>query len=225
MESLSASSTISSTTSTDQTNSTGVRSFNLVKAQKYVDKLAAHIKENASSSSANIWSRKKTSNSFNPFENGIVKVSTGNSIYSADHYRDLVETQSEFIKNSIDVYKNLKMLRNLIYDVNAAKQISGVLTRLNILADIKNAYTKYKESILANKTNTLTNDTLEAAVKRESSISVDYWLPVYTVTQINKKVEELNREIAALEDQRDKLNATTVITFDFCPMSLQVLGI
>lgn len=203
--------------------------FNLVKAQKYVDRLTNSLKNNDKSSvrwmKAPVYEPTITTNlsSFSLLQGS----STNNINENFDNVRN--KTRNGF-QSRLNVIKDQKKLKTAIYNMNSQVGLSDILTDIDYLNEVKTLYTSIKTK-LEQATNTIPFTNLPQIYEKyinDDNSQQNYQninIALYTVDEVSQKIIELNRQIASLEDQRDKLNATNSITFNFSNDSLSILGL
>lgn len=201
------------------------KTFNLVRAHKYLEKLKSTLKSPKTSryTLPVAYQPKVLVNFYN-----LALVSKLISIYG--NFQKESEELKSAIEDRINVMKDLKNLKELVYSTNASSGLSKILTTMDILNEERNTYNLVRESINngnmiydSDKLNDLFNNfnTEKAEGDKFNQISIR----IYEPKEVKSKIMELTNQIEKLENERDKLNATTTITFPFSQSSLRILGL
>jgi hypothetical protein len=209
------------------------RTFNLSKAQKYLDKLANFVSNNTS--------RKVRRTRSNPLNQNI------SPYVSVDEISQLVQNEEELrtryeeqvnkvlknLKTKLNVLHDYKNFKNMVYDTNSKVGLSNVLTKIDLLEEEKNIYESIQNSIQMQTLSGVDKlpdiykklvDSSKSYTSREESVD-RIKLSVFNNDDITKKLKQIYQELESMENKRDKLNAITDITFEFHPETLELLGL
>lgn len=210
------------------------RTFNLSKAQKYLDKLA-----NVAISNNN--SRRVRRTRSNPLDQNIPTYISVEEVSQLAQNEDELRTRYEEklkkiqtnLETKINVLHDYKNFKNMVYDTNSKVGLSKLLTTIDLLEEEKNIYEGIKNSIQGQ---TLSNgDKIPDIYKKLTESSKSYVsrddsverirLSVFNPDEINKILKKIYQELESMENKRDKLNATIDVTFEFHPETLELLGL
>lgn len=208
--------------------------FNLVKAQKYLDKLKANVP----STSPSVGIRRRVTSSV-PSQtkalvnlNQLVQLST-NEQKVLEAFDKSVQGSRNDLQSRLNVLRDLKNLKEHIYTTNAKIGLSDVLTKLDLLAEEKKIFEELRNN---SQHAAYTKDNLLDALsnynksKESSSSSFDDGISsvqfrLYSEEELDETITKYTQEMTKLEDKRDKLNATTDVEFSFSRDSCKLLGI
>lgn len=206
--------------------------FSLIKAQKYLDKLRSHFKNSNGKKSKNIF--RNEDSGFNP--KTTVSLSQITSLTTDQPKAQ--ELLDEFISNAKNevvcrmvVAKNLKELKELVYSTNASVGLSRVLSFMERLGEERSIYENIKKTY-ENDKSLYESTQLSLLMERFSKLSPESNDPVrtstirvYDIKELDKKITQYTRDIEVLENERDRLNALTMIEFSFSNETIKILGL
>lgn len=206
--------------------------FSLIKAQKYLDKLRSHFKNSNGKKSKNIF--RNEDSGFNP--KTIVSLSQITSLTTDQPKAQ--ELLDEFISNAKNevvcrmvVAKNLKELKELVYSTNASVGLSRVLSFMERLGEERSIYENIKKTY-ENDKSSYESTQLSLLMERFSKLSPESNDPVrtssirvYDIKELDRKITQYTRDIEVLENERDRLNALTMIEFSFSTETIKILGL
>lgn len=209
--------------------------FNLVKAQKFLDKLKANVPSTSTANQSIGRGRRIVSQSSTKVVvnfNNLVETST-NEQKVFELFNKNTQNSNNELQSKLNVLRDLKNLKEHIYTTNAKIGLSQVLTQIDLLTeerklyeDIKNRcqsvnYTKDNlQDILNNYNKSKETPTNEF---NDTLLSVQFKL--YSDSDLEDTIVKYTQELTKLEDKRDTLNATTKVKFTFSRDSCKILGI
>lgn len=199
--------------------------FNLIKAQKYLDKLKSNIKDQGTN-------RKNTG----PFHQIKTSVPIQQIFFSSTDTNDIENSFDKFVMQSkqetqlkLDMLRDLKNLKELVYSTNAKIGLSAILTQIDLLNEEKKIFENARtqcNNIMYDKNNMqklFTN--YSKAQENDDYNLVNAQIKLYSDQDLNEIIVDYTRKIEKLENERDKLNATTFVEFNFTFESSKILGI
>ena len=217
--------------------SDGFVCVNLVKAQKYLEKLKRSVK---TPKAKNSWSVSTTVPSCIDPANYIVNVNTfhtsyesnGDALDAREHITSLVSQKMIEFQDRLNVLEDIRRLKNCIYDKNATVGISEILGSIETLNEEKKVYASFKErfgkSDVVSPTQFVNVYKKYVAVPNSDTVNPYSNVNVFLfsdLTEIDSHISSLNAQITKKEDERDKLNMTTEIKYEFYQASRKILGI
>ncbi|VBB18978.1 hypothetical protein YASMINEVIRUS_1510 [Yasminevirus sp. GU-2018] len=138
-----------------------------------------------------------------------------------------IQTTVESVKASVEVRRrvswDITQIKNVIFRTNGLVGIDTILSKLDHLNSIKKEISESLKKLTEScKTDVDLNSMLLAQIKTDDpERSVDVW----DKTSLQESIKAINRRINQLESERDKLNATTLVTIELSPASIDILGI
>lgn len=214
---------------------TETKTFNLSRAQKYLDKLNTKVNSLNTNTQINTRGRRKY-NSYDSNENKffievreLIDLSNTEEELK-ENYNKMVNNIREGLTQKIHITQDYKNFKNAVYTLNANCGLSKILTQIDLLNEEKNVYSEIKsqiqsenfmpESKLSDLALIINNDSYHSS----DSIN-NLKMKVYDLETIDNKLKQIHRSLEELENSRDKINANTTITFEFHQESLDLLGI
>lgn len=211
--------------------------FNLVKAQKYLDKLEQYIKRDRSAGSGRRGGRIAHStygDTFNPKTsinlNQLVLLSTDNDKVHEMFDKEAKKARSE-LQSRLNILRDLRYLKDLVYTTNAKIGLSDILTKKSLLEEEKQIYEQVRNlcdslNLTKSSLSVILSNYISEKEKEEGGNSfANIQFRVYGQEELDDTIVDYVRQIEILDTERDKLNATTVIEFQFSPDTLKVLGL
>jgi len=191
----------------------------LVRAQRYIDVL-------------NNWLHSKGTKQIQPDICHInltefVKLSI-NSEEVKKRVTDKCETIIKNMNDRLMVNSDLKRLKNLVYDTNAKSGLSDILTQINLLTEEREFYKSIKKGLA--HVNYVMNDidnliTTYQKKEQKDSVEQPICVKLFSDKYLDDIIVEYNKKILKLDINRDNLNATTKIDFEFSDASKKILGL
>ncbi len=199
--------------------------FNLIKAQKYLDKLKSNIKDQGTN-------RKNTG----PFHQIKTSVPIQQIFFSSTDINFIENSFDKFViqskqetQSKLDMLRDLKNLKELVYSTNAKIGLSAILTQIDLLNEEKKIFENARaqcNNVMYDKNNMqklFTN--YSKAQENDDYNLVNAQIKLYSDQDLNEIIVDYTRKIEKLENERDKLNATTFVEFNFTFESSKILGI
>jgi prefoldin subunit 5 len=120
---------------------------------------------------------------------------------------------------------DIAMIRNAIFAANGIAGIDFILSNIDHLNILKSDAQQILKK-LTGKTDPL----IEFALYKKAIASKDETptfaaIDIWNKDEIDDLIKKINRQIAQLETQRDKLNTETIVTLHLSDESIEVLGI
>jgi len=203
--------------------------FSLIKAQKYLDKLRKYFKNPKAKSSF-----RSGSDGYTPKSTVALSQVTSVTVEYDDAKSELfklIGNAEKELDSRLNIGKDLKELKELVYTTNATVGLSKLLSEMERLGEERNYYETIKSSY--ETSNSLYDVTyLSGLLDRYTKIGPESNDPVknatirvYSHKFLEDKITDYTKKIEELENKRDKLNATTDVEFEFHTESLKILGL
>lgn len=156
--------------------------------------------------------------------------------------RKTKDAQNEFYKY-IKIVEDIENIKLAIHTKNTEVGINKILSKITHLSVIKNYYKSMLESIAQNnkpKDNNYRPDisttygpysvgevgSLYDKIKTaDGQKIVNYTVKIFEADELDSKLRNINKQIELLENDRDKLNATTNVEYQVSAESYSLLGL
>lgn len=207
---------------------TETKTFNLAKAQKYLDKLKNKL-------NLNTINNRRNTNSYINNTKYFISLSEINNLISSEE--ELKENYNKKINNvvlelesKLNLIKDYKNLKNTIYTENTKCGINNILTKIDLLEEEKNIYESFISSIKDDDVKFLSDNKIGYLYEKLKSLTENdlidtIKLRIFNLEKLKEKVKLINKELEDLENKRDRLNANTNITFTFYKETLNLIGL
>ena len=159
-------------------------------------------------------------------------ISSNNVIFDKN-CKEASKENIQQIDNRLNLIRDLKNLKESVYSTNSSIGLSKILTKIDILTEEKNLYIQIRDNLKSNKLtynmdqaynlfiDFITDKNKEFDVEKYNEIN----LRIFNVDDLEDKISDYTYQIEKLENERDKLNASTTISFEFSQDALKVLGL
>jgi hypothetical protein len=198
--------------------------FNLTKAQKLLTKFKIHIEKNKSDIHVD--------NYFYKVNNHTISLNDSNEkILEYIDEKDMLLNEKYQNYNLIMVdYINLKAL---VHKKNSDVGLSQILSELEFFIQLKKNYETFQSQFnnLNARVKVISTDDIEYIKSKELlktdpySESVSHKVSSFEKDKIDKLVKKISKELDVLENKRDRLNATSEITFNLSSVSCDTFGL
>ncbi|CAH6420998.1 Hypothetical protein KVN_LOCUS97 [uncultured virus] len=206
-------------------------SENLVKAQKHLTKLRDSIKVPQTENTG--WGRTKSQ--YQPQSslviNKFLSICTTEEDLFLQINENIFQIRSEFFSR-LQLKQDLNNLKLTVYRKNTEIGLDKILSKMDYLMEMKNLY---QNMLLQLKKDNFYNlDKMSSIFKNynrkienesNNSVSENISVRVYEIEELHKNIKEICKNIEQLENERDKLNATTFIDIELSSVALETLGI
>jgi hypothetical protein len=212
----------------DNSNNNNTRTFSLSKAQKYLDKLRSIATSEWTQNRGKRRQQYSSSNSFKCY----LTVSELNNFSKTDeefraNFEKMAQDNQKMVTSKLNLIRDYKNFKNMVYNQNANCGLSNVLTQIDLLEEERQIYESIKSNL--DSYHPLGSDKLsDVYSKLGSYISTEMKeikFAVFNPTDVSERMKQINRELEALENKRDKLNANTSITFTFSQDTIDLIGL
>jgi uncharacterized small protein (DUF1192 family) len=211
--------------------------FNLIKAQKWLDKFNRHFSGSKASPRQRMMRQVTGETTSSPIQisayTNLTLVTTLSTEESKvlEAFDKLVLTSKNDLDSKLNLFRDHRMLKDTVYTINAKNGLSHILTKIDLLNDEKKIFEAAQTQL---KSVTHAREDLPELLKnieKNKEILKNEWeipsvnLKLYSEKELDQLVTKLAQEIEALETERDKINAQTMISFEFSIESCKLLGI
>ncbi len=213
--------------------------LSLNKAQKVISKLKTVLKqyEIVESGKRNRYDPYASLNASPKIEGTVdVSYSTANPLDEEAFCKnslEIVETNRKKVELYLKLYEDLRHVKDMIFKVNIETGLSTVLSKVEYLTREKTVYQTLYDSLKKVNPSAFTKDVRSAYVKGLEMINKDNStvttfsakLSLYEESELKDKIALLDSDLDTLEDERDKLNANSKVSFKLHDETRLLLGL
>lgn len=215
-------------------------SMNLVKAQKYLSKLKSVKRAKGGKRLTSSWTVESNTPSVTKPENYLMNIKSFHANCNESkspglQISELVLKRFMDFENHIHILSDIRLLKHAIYSANDKNGISKILVEIERLNEQKALYAAMKERFEMSDVTDVDQfpgiyqkfvEKLRTCPDLSENPYVGVTIALFFDTDtIDETLLTFNRRISKLEDERDALNATVTISYEFCDASKVLLGI